>query len=565
MAFELDRHPDVAPPPGPVVIVIMDGVGIGSGGEDDAVALARTPTLDALHAERAHTRLLAHGTAVGLPSDDDMGNSEVGHNALGAGRVFAQGAKLVNGALTSGHLFGGEVWRSILERGRSGGALHLIGLLSDGNVHSHIDQLFALIREAAEKGLTRLFVHPLLDGRDVPERSALTYVDSLEALLGSLSSGDGGDGRTYRIASGGGRMVVTMDRYEADWTVVERGWNAHVHGQGRAFSSARQAIETYRAEDPDLIDQFMSAFVITDDNGPVGTIADGDSVVFFNFRGDRALEISRAFEAGDEFDQFDRGRRPDVLYAGMMQYDGDLLIPQRFLVEPPAIERTMGEYLARNGVAQFACAETQKYGHVTYFWNGNRSGKFDDETETYVEVPSDRVPFEQRPWMKAAEVTDAVVEAVRSGDYPLVRVNYANGDMVGHTGHREAAVTAVQVVDLCLARVLRAVQRAQGVALITADHGNADQMYEKNKKTGAVKRDDQGHPQAKTSHSLNPVTCVLADFSGHDRNLGLRQDPTAGLANVAATVLELLGYAPPADYDPSLLEPGTTDRTQNNS
>ena len=371
MALELKKHPDVAPPEGPVVIIIMDGVGIGSGGEDDAVALARTPPLDALHTQCPHTQLLAHGTAVGLPSDGDMGNSEVGHNALGAGRVFAQGAKLVNNALESGHLFQGEVWQAILEKGRAGGAMHLIGLLSDGNVHSHIDQLSALIREAAAQGLGRLYVHALLDGRDVPEKSALTYVDRLEALLGDLSAGTD---RTYRIASGGGRMLVTMDRYEADWTIVERGWNAHVHGQGRAFTSTREAIETYRAEDPELIDQFMAEFVIHDDDGPVGKIADGDAVVFFNFRGDRALEISRAFEAGDDFDKFDRGPRPDVLYAGIMQYDGDLLIPQRFLVEPPTIERTLGEYLAQNGVAQFACAETQKYGHVTYFWNGNRGG-----------------------------------------------------------------------------------------------------------------------------------------------------------------------------------------------
>ncbi len=552
MAFDLEKHPDITAPQGPVVIVIMDGVGIGSGGEDDAVALARTPVLDGLKAEHASTELRAHGTAVGLPSDGDMGNSEVGHNALGAGRVFAQGAKLVNAAIGSGDLFDGEVWQSIVKRGQAGGALHLIGLLSDGNVHSHIDQLFALIRQAATQGLERVFIHPLLDGRDVPETSALTYIDALEGLLEELST----DGSSYRIASGGGRMLVTMDRYEADWSIVERGYNAHVHGKGRAFASARAAIETYRAEDPELIDQFMGEFVIADDDGPVGKIADGASVVYFNFRGDRALEISRAFEAGDEFDKFDRGARPEVLYAGMMQYDGDLFIPESFLVEPPAIERTMGEYLAKNGVAQFACAETQKYGHVTYFWNGNRSGKFDDALETYVELTSDRIPFEQRPWMKAAEVTDAVVEAVQSGRYPLIRVNYANGDMVGHTGHREAAITAVQTVDLSLERVLKAVRKAQGVALITADHGNADQMYEKDKKTGAIKCDEQGRPQSKTSHTLNPVPCLLVDHSGQDRELSLRTGPDLGLSNVAATVFELLGYAPPADFDPSLLDNG---------
>ncbi len=552
MTLELERHPTLGQPPGPVVIVIMDGVGIGSGGEDDAVARARTPTLDRLWARYPHTRLQAHGKAVGLPSDGDMGNSEVGHNALGAGRVFAQGALLVNNAIQSGAIFEGKVWRSILERCRAGGALHLIGLLSDGNVHSHIDQLFALIRDAERQGVKRLYVHPLLDGRDVPETSALVYIERLEALLSEL----GTRGRSFRIASGGGRMLVTMDRYEADWSIVERGYNAHVHGKGRPFSSATEAIETYRAEDPELIDQFMGEFVIVEGGEPVGKIRDGDSVVFFNFRGDRALEITRAFEEGESFDKFDRGRRPEVLFAGLMQYDGDLLIPGQFLVEPPAIERTMGEYLARSGVTQMACAETQKFGHVTYFWNGNRGGKFDEALETYLEVPSDRVPFEQRPWMKAAEVTDAVVQAILGGEHRLVRVNFANGDMVGHTGDLDAAVTAVQAVDLCLRRLLQAVRRTQGVVLVTADHGNADQMYERDKKTGAPRLGEAGQPQAKTSHTLNPVPLFLVDHLGLPRELDLLQDPSAGLSNVAATALELLGFLPPPDYDRSLVVGG---------
>ncbi len=544
MDLKLDRLEGMTAPEGPVLVVVMDGVGYGRQDEGDAVYLARTSTLDALRAEHPHIRLKAHGTAVGLPSDKDMGNSEVGHNALGAGRVFDQGAKLVNAAIDSGRLFAGEMWQAIVEQGKRGGALHLIGLLSDGNVHSHIDQLEALIRNAHEQGMPRVFVHPLLDGRDVPETSALEYVDRLEALLKEL-------GGTYRIASGGGRMLVTMDRYEANWSVVERGWNAHVHGQGRPFGSAREAIETYRAEEPGLIDQFMPEFVIVDAEGPVGPIRDGDAVVFFNFRGDRAIEISRAFEE-DEFGYFDRGTRPDVLYAGMMQYDGDLKVPKRFLVDPPAIERTMGEYLARMGVPQFACAETQKFGHVTYFWNGNRSGRFSEENEQYVEVPSDLVPFEQRPWMKAAEVTDATVEALRSGRFRFLRINFANGDMVGHTGQREAAILAVQSVDLALSRLLQALKAAGGVALITADHGNADEMYERDKKTGAIQRED-GHPKAKTSHTLNPVPLILVDYRDDAPPLSLRDDGNAGLSNVAATALNLLGYAAPEDYDPSLL------------
>ena len=539
------------PRPGPVLVVVMDGVGLGNHDEGNAVHLARTPVLSRIRADHLFVSLKAHGTAVGLPSDGDMGNSEVGHNAIGAGRVFAQGAKLVNQAIEGGSLFEGEVWRSLVKNCLDHGTpMHFIGLLSDGNVHSHIDQLFALIRRCEAEGIGSVRVHPLLDGRDVPESSALTYFDALEDLLARINGG--GEGRDYRVASGGGRMIVTMDRYEADWAIVERGWKAHVLGQGRAFGSAREAIETYRREDPDLIDQFMPEFVVTDSDGPVGTIEDDHAVVFFNFRGDRAMEITRAFEQ-EQFHYFDRVRCPRVRYAGMMQYDGDLMIPKTFLVSPPSIERTMGEYLARNGVPQLACSETQKYGHVTYFWNGNRSGKFDDELETYIEIRSDIVPFEQRPWMKAAEITDATIEALRGGKFPFARINFANGDMVGHTGHREAAIQAVQTVDLCLERLLRALEELGGVALVTADHGNSDQMYEVDKKTGGFKLHENGVPQSKTAHTLNPVPLSIVDpgFAGE-----YELDPTVEeprLSNVAATALALMGYQAPKGFDPSLI------------
>ena len=362
-----------------MVLVVLDGVGVGRGDEADAVKLAATPTLDSLWVPGASTTLRAHGTAVGLPSDADMGNSEVGHNALGCGRVFDQGASLVDRAIATGALFEGETWRALVARcAGQGAALHFIGLLSDGNVHSHINHLIALLRRAAAQGVKRLFVHALLDGRDVPSTSALQYVDQIEAVLAELAAG----GVTAAIASGGGRMFITMDRYEADWAMVERGWKLHVHGDGRRFESARQAIETFRGERR-VDDQNLPGFVIARGGEPVGPIGDGDGVVCFNFRGDRAIEISRAFE-DDGLTAFDRGRRPAVLYAGMMQYDGDTHVPKHFLVAPPAIDRTMGEYLAGSGVTQLAISETQKYGHVTYFWNGNRSDKIDDRLETYV-------------------------------------------------------------------------------------------------------------------------------------------------------------------------------------
>ncbi len=551
MKLELKKHARFAGPKGPLVLVVLDGVGIGKGDEADAVKLACTPTLDSLWVPGARAALRAHGTAVGLPSDSDMGNSEVGHNALGCGRVYEQGASLVDQAIASGRLFEGETWRAIVARcvaKRS--ALHFIGLLSDGNVHSHIDQLIALLRRAASEGVVRLFVHALLDGRDVPSTSALEYVDRIEGVLREIASAHG---ITAAIASGGGRMQVTMDRYQADWSMVERGWKLHVHGDGRRFESVRQAVETLRAERPGTDDQNLPGFVIARGGDPVGPIRDGDAVICFNFRGDRAIEISRAFE-DDELAAFDRGRRPDVLYAGMMEYDGDTHVPRHYLVEPPAIERTMGEFLVSAGVRQLAISETQKYGHVTYFWNGNRSGKIDDRLETYIEVPSDRVQFDERPWMKAAEITDRLITELQTGVHRFARVNYANGDMVGHTGHFAATVVAIEVLDLQLARLAAEVERQSGILVVTADHGNADEMYQHGK-AGEVLRDGaSGKPVVKTSHTLNPVPFLI-----HDPRRGdlYEIDPDraagAGIANVTATCLELLGFEPPEDEVSSLL------------
>ncbi|NOY92061.1 MAG: 2,3-bisphosphoglycerate-independent phosphoglycerate mutase [Deltaproteobacteria bacterium] len=546
--LHLQPHPHTEAISGPVTLVVMDGVGIGSGDLSDAVAAARTPNLDALAKRALVTQLRAHGKAVGLPSDGDMGNSEVGHNALGAGRVFDQGAKRVNQAIATGDLFEGAEWKRLVARvAESGEPLHFLGLLSDGNVHSHIDHLLAMLRRAHADGVKRVRVHALLDGRDVPETSALQYVAQLEAVLSELR----GAGADYRVASGGGRMHITMDRYEADWAMVERGWQTHVRAEARKFASLEEAIVTLGEEDASITDQHLPAFVIADSDGaPVGPIRDGAAVVFFNFRGDRAIEISRAFDEQD-FTAFERGPRLDVAYAGIMQYDGDLQIPRHFLVDPPAIDRTFGEYLVYAGKRIFACAETQKFGHVTYFWNGNRSGHFSDALEKYVEVPSDLAPFEQRPWMKAAEVADATVAAIASGDFDLVRVNFANGDMVGHTGDLEAAILAVEAVDLCVGRLVEATERAGGAIVVTADHGNADEMIEHDKKTGAMKKKGGGAWQRKTSHTLNAVPCYLW---AADRELELADLTQPGLANVAATALMLMGYAAPEGYEPSLLK-----------
>ena len=526
---------------GPLVTIVMDGVGLAADNGGNAVASAYTPNLDMLMSKYPTLSLKAHGTAVGLPSDDDMGNSEVGHNALGSGQVFAQGAKLVSQSIESGKLFASETWNKVINNVKDNGStLHFLGLFSDGNVHSHIDHLKALIVHAKEEGIGRVRVHILLDGRDVGETSALDYVLPFEAFIADLRD----DSFDIAIASGGGRMKITMDRYEANWAMVENGWKTHVLGEGRQFASAEEAINTYRAESG-VIDQDLPPFVIAKDGQPVGTVNDGDSVVFYNFRGDRSIEISKAFD-DVEFDKFDRVRYPKVVYAGMLEYDGDLHIPANYLVNPPEITNTLGEYLTDMGVKCYAISETQKYGHVTYFWNGNKSGKFSEELETYVEIPSDIVPFEQRPWMKCAEITDTLIEAIKSGEYKYLRCNFPNGDMVGHTGSFAATNCSMEALDLQIGRLLKAIDEVGGVAVFTADHGNADEMFELDKKTKLPSK------KAKTSHTLNPVPCIFYDNVHADEYKVV--EGSYGLSNLAATVVNLLGYEAPDMWDASMID-----------
>ena len=522
----------------PVVLVVMDGVGETAETLGNMVKTATTPTLDALKATCPWQIIKAHGAAVGLPSDDDMGNSEVGHNALGCGQVYSQGAKLVNESIESGKIYASETWQELVGQVKANAStLHFIGLLSDGNVHSNISHLIAMLKQAKAEGVKHVRCHILLDGRDVPATSALEYVGQLEAVLASLNDADC-DGC---IASGGGRMKVTMDRYRANGPRVEAGWNVHVHGEGRQFASATEAIETYRAE-TGAIDQDLPAFVIARDGQPVGRMQDGDSVILFNFRGDRAQEISMAFDGDASFDKFDRGAVPQVKYAGMLQYDGDLNIPNRFLVNPPEIRDTLTELLVKAGVNEYACSETQKYGHVTYFWNGNRSEKFSEELETWEEVPSDVRSFDECPWMKATEVTDLVIAALESSKYGFIRCNFPNGDMVGHTGNCLATEIAVETVDLCLARIKKAVDEVGAILCVTADHGNADQMLEKTKKGGIAPR---------TAHSLNPVPFIVYDPDGRHE---LKEGSGFGLANVAPTIVDLMGLTPFASWEESMLK-----------
>lgn len=520
----------------PVILVVMDGIGNSITGLGDAVSEANTPTLDRLLKECPNTSLKAHGDAVGLPTDGDMGNSEVGHNALGCGQIYSQGAKLVNESIESGKMFASETWCEVIDNVKAhSSALHFIGLLSDGNVHSNISHLKTMIAKAKEQGVKKVRCHVLLDGRDVPSTSGLQYIDELETCMGELNDSS----FDARIASGGGRMKITMDRYQADWGMVELGWKTHVLGEGRQFDNATIAIETYRTENEGIIDQDLPPFVIAENGEPVGKIVENDSVVLFNFRGDRAIELSMAFD-DEDFTFFNRGPKLKVVFAGMLQYDGDLNIPNKYLVSPPEITNTLSELLVKNGLSSYAVSETQKYGHVTYFWNGNKSEKFSEELETWKEIPSDKVSFDQRPWMKSAEITDDLIAAVKSGKYDFLRCNYPNGDMVGHTGSMAATIIGVEAVDLGLSRLIKACEDIDCTIMITADHGNADEMLEKNKK---------GEIQVRTAHSLNRVPFII-----YDKNTEYTiKEGNYGLSNVAPTVAKVLGIETPSCWEDSMI------------
>lgn len=525
---------------GPLLLIVMDGVGLAPPGPANAVSLANTPVLDKLSTSEYHTKLHAHGTYVGLSTDQEMGNSEVGHNTLGGGRVFTQGAKLVQQAFDDGSIFHSDTWRKVEACGSRGNTVHFLGLLSDGNVHAHIEHLLALLDRCQQADIQSVCVHALLDGRDVEPRSALGYLTRLEDKLSSINRADN---YHYRIASGGGRMAITMDRYQADWEMVKKGFDAHVHGIGTAVRTAHAEVTRQYDADPNRNDQFLQPFVIVDEDGKaVGTMQDGDAVVLFNFRGDRAIEISRALEE-KQFSEFARGKMPELFFCGLLQYDGDQNVPQHYLVDPPQIDRTMVEFLCAEKLKTFAVSETQKFGHVTYFWNGNRSGYFDESLETWVEIPSDNIEFHQAPAMKATEITDATIQLMCSGQYRFGRINFANGDMVGHSGEVAPTVRAMEAVDQSIGRLLECVAECNGIAIVTADHGNAEQMFVEKNDTRVVH----------TAHSLNPV--LFAIFDPHaDAPYTMADLDNPGLANVAATVFNLLGYHAPQDYSPSLIQ-----------
>ncbi len=529
----------------PLINIVLDGYGIGSHDETDAIYHAETPFMENLLNNFAHTKLATHGYYVGLPGESDLGGSEVGHLTMGAGQVVQQGPTIITNAIKSGSFFESPALIEAISVSRKG-ALHLIGLLSDGNVHSHISHFKAIIEEAARKGVKKCFVHALLDGRDVGIQSAELYSEPLEALFKTINAKN--RGFEYRFLSAGGREVITMDR-DNNWSKIEKGWRTHVDGNaGISFNSINEGIFHFRDKNPGLVDQDCPPFNIKGNDSAVKRIEDGDAVIFMNFRADRAIEFTEALTEID-FTGFDRIRVPSVYFASMMVYDEDRDLPKNRIMGSPVVDLPFGKRLHNYGLTQFRLAETQKYAHVTFFYNGGYRSPLDKSREHYYLIDSDKIDsFADAPAMKAIEIAEKAVELIRSGKYDFGLINIANTDMVGHTGDFEAAVSATETVDRALKIICAAINEVNGIALITADHGNADEMLIKNKRSGKIERS--------TKHSINLVPCILYDPKFNQEYTLKSKDGDAypGLSMIAATNHILLGREIPEGLAPSLFE-----------
>lgn len=531
---------------GPLIHVVLDGWGVGAADETNAVNRANLPVISRLIRGCPYTQLWTHGKYVGLPNEKDMGGSEVGHMTMGAGMVMEQGPTLIQNLLQSGEFFENPVLSRIIQNCvERDTPLHLLGLLSNGNIHSHVDHTEAIIRHAFQSGIRRCYLHALLDGRDTGVQSALDFTEPFEKLFSELKGQR--PGIDYAFASGGGREVITMDR-DNNWKKIETGWRIHVQGQSEnQFPSIRDAIEHFRKQNPEIIDQDIPGFVIIRNGEAVGRIEDQHALIFTNFRGDRATQFSRAFLA-DEFPYFERYRCPEVLFAGMTQYDQDNQIPPDYLVGTPVVEEPFGKRILELGLKQFRLSETQKFAHVTFFYNGGYREPLDPLKENYHFIASDKIPsFAERPAMKASGISKKAVEFINSGEYQYGLINFANADMVGHTGDFQATVRAVEAVDSALDNIVRAIDAVNGLLVITADHGNADEMLISNQ---------NGTLEISAKHSLNPVPFLIYDplYNGDYRLKPFGQEYNNNLSNIAATNFLLLGQAVPDDLAPSLFE-----------
>lgn len=498
----------------PVALIVMDGFGMADAGPGNAISLARTPNLDALFARYAWSTLCASGSAVGLPGGQ-MGNSEVGHLNMGAGRIVYQELTRITRAIDDGTLFANETLASAMDSAiAAGGAVHFMGLVSDGGVHSHQEHLYALLRMAAGRGATRVFVHAFLDGRDVPPSSGRAYVRELEDVLADISVG--------RVATVMGRYYA-MDR-DNRWERVEQAWRAMALGEGQAAETADAAIAASYAAG--VTDEFVVPSVVRDGDSPVGVVRDGDAMVFFNFRPDRAREITRAFVDPD-FSGFGRPITPAVRFVCLTEYDPKIPAPVAFPKELPSC--VLADVLAEAGLRQLHIAETEKYAHVTFFFNGGAEAP--KRGEERILVPSPKVAtYDLQPEMSAPEVTRRLVEAIGEDRADVYIVNYANCDMVGHTGVLDAAIAAVEAVDAGVGAVVAAVRAVDGVVLVTADHGNAEQML------------DPADGGAFTAHTLSPVPLICVS----DRIVAV--DDGGILADVAPSLLDLTGVPAPAQW-----------------
>ncbi|MCI0529491.1 MAG: 2,3-bisphosphoglycerate-independent phosphoglycerate mutase, partial [Nitrospira sp.] len=492
-----------------------DGWGINPRKEANAILQARPPFYNSLVADYPHTRIYTSGKAVGLP-DGQMGNSEVGHMTLGAGRIVYQDFSRINKAIEDGSFFKNPALVRAMEAAkREKGALHLLGLVSDGGVHSHIDHLFALLEMAKDRGLKQVVIHAFLDGRDTPPQAGMTYLKQLNQKLRRL--------RVGQVATVMGRYYA-MDR-DSRWNRIQKAYEAMVLGLGNSSRSSIEAIT--RSYEAKVTDEFMVPTVIMDKAGkPVATIQDRDSVIFFNFRADRARQLTRVFtEKG--FSQFTRKTLPQLSsFVCMTSYGEQFDLPVAF--GPVRLTRLLGEILGQKGMRQLRIAETEKYAHVTYFFNGGDENMFPGEERVLIPSPRHVATYDQSPEMSAAQVTEEAVKRIKTGSYDFVLMNYANPDMVGHTGVLSAAVKTIGVIDTCLARVIGAIQEMGGVVILTADHGNLEKMIDY----------DTGQPH--TSHTTHPVPLLITQQ-------GLKLRPKGTLADVAPTVLHLMGIQPPAE------------------
>ena len=500
----------------PVVLIILDGWGINPRTEGNAIALARTPVYDALLREYPNTTLNASGESVGLP-EGQMGNSEVGHLNIGAGRVVYQDLTRIDKSIKDGDFQRNPVLLECMQKTRqASGRLHLMGLLSDGGVHSHIHHLFALIDMAKREGVQEVYIHAFLDGRDTPPQSGAGYLRSLQDYLKEEGTG--------KIATVSGRYYA-MDR-DNRWERVEKAYHVMAAGEGViAIDPAAAIEESYAAG---VTDEFVLPTVITDPSGrPLATIRDGDGCLFFNFRADRARELTAALTSA-EFSKFPRKVFPSLAaFASLKRYDETMPLPAAF--STTRLENIFGEVISKAGLRQFRIAETEKYAHVTYFFNGGGERPFPGEDRFLIPSPKEVATYDQKPEMSAYQVTEELELRIRSREYGFILVNYANPDMLGHTGVLDAAIKAVGVIDECLGRALSAVNDVDGVACITSDHGDIEQMIDYN----------TGKPH--TAHTTN-----LVPFIVRQKGLRFRQGPGI-FADISPTLLELMGIGKPVE------------------